>query len=802
MWATLAKVILRNRFILLIGISLITVFMTYEAFRVKIAYNYTYLLPASDSAFIHYDQFKQRFGLDGTIMVAGMQDDSLFSNMQEFNDWYDLNRSIKKSEGIRDVISVTSLFKPTRNDSLNKFDLDSVIKRKPVTLKEFDSVKKVIYGLPFYEGFLLSKTTGSTLMLITFKEADLNSSDRLSIVDSLKAKLELFGEKHHEVMHYSGMPYIRTVISRIIVSDMRLFLILAILITTLALFLFFRSGYAVIFPMIVVLMGVAWAIGFIYLFGYRMSALTSLIAPLITVIGVPNCILMLNKYHTEYRRNHNQGRSLAITIKKIGVSLFLANVTTAIGFAVFCFTRSQLLFEFGLVTSISVMATYLISLCLIPIIFSFLPPPGEKNLNHLQRKYTVNFLTWVDKHTQKNRKFIYGIALLAVLISIYGVTKIQSVGYVIDDLPKNAPIYTDMHYFENHFRGVLPFEITVDTRKSKGVFSDNGRTLYKMEKLEKLLKQYTFFSHPMSILEGIKFLNQAYHDGEPKYFIMPSVTDLSSLAHYVSKDKGKASLIRTFLDSTQQYARVDIQMADIGSSKMDRELKELTPRVDSVFNYLPATKTWLPDTARYKVTFTGGCLIYLRGNDFLLINLMESILLAIILVSLVMYTMFTSSPLMVLIATVPTLIPQLITLGLMGYFNIHLKPSTILIFSIAFGISSDGTMYFLTKYKQELKHSEHSISQVVSIVIKETGLSMIYTALILSCGFLVFVFSGFGGTKALGLLLSVTLVMAYCSNLILLPAFMLSLEKRQLKKMLSEKTLIDLEEKDEPETQA
>jgi uncharacterized protein len=793
MWAWLAKFILRNRVILLILITGTSVFMAYEATQVKIAYVYTQLLPASDSASIDYDKFKQQFGLDGTVMVAGMQDDSLFTNLQEFNDWYDLTNKIKKSKGIRDVISVTALFKLVKNDSIQQFAVQPLLKRKPNSLKELDSVKKAIYDQPFYDGFLISKKTQGTIMAITFKDNDLNTANRLTIVDTLRDKIDVFAHKYNIKVHYSGMPYVRTVIALKIIEEMRLFLILAIFITSLALFLFFRSPFPVIFPMLIAIAGVCWALAEINLFGFRMSAITSLIAPLITVIGVPNCILLLNKYHTEYRKHGNQAWALTTTIRKIGVSLFLANVTTAIGFAVFCFTRSQLLFEFGLVTSLSVMVTYAISLFLIPIVFSFLPPPNLKHMGHLDRKPLVKFLAWVDKITQHRRKIIYAVVILATLVSLYGISRISVVGYVVDDLPKNDPIYTDMHYFADHFGGVLPFEIKIDSRKANGIFADNGKTLYKMERLEKLLHQYPFFSKPVSIIEGIKNANQAYHDGEPKYFIMPSVSDLSSISQYLTGAKDKAHLIKMFLDSTKQSTRMDIQMADIGSAKMRETLAELQPRTDSIFNYLPATKSWIPHDERYKVTFTGSCLIFLKGNDFLLKNLIESVLLAIILVSLVMYMMFTSSPLMVIISTLPSLIPQIITLGLMGFFGIPLKPSTILIFSIAFGISSDGTMYFLTKYKQEIKREDLSISEVVSLVIRETGISMIYTALILSSGFLVFAFSGFGGTKSLGILLSVTLLMAYCSNLIVLPSLMLSVKNKLLRKILTKKTIIGIE---------
>jgi uncharacterized protein len=799
MWAALAKIILRNRFILLAAIILLTVFMGYKASKVSIAYSWTQVLPSDDSANIEYENFKKQFGQDGTVMVVGMQTDGLFSNVSEFNDWSDLTHAVKNSSGIQDVVSAASIYKLVKNDSLNKFQFLPLLQRKPVNQHELDSVKKVVYSLPFYDGFILNKKTGATLMAITFNEKAVNSPRRVAIVDSLRNKIDAFSKKYNVDMHYSGMPYIRTVISRKIMNEMKLFLVLAALITGIILSLFFRSLFPVIFPLIIVMMGVVWALASLTLFGFQVTVLTVIIPPLIIVIGVPNSILLLNKYHTEYSKHQNKMRALSTTIRKIGVSLFLANVTTAIGFAVFCFTHSQVLFEFGLIASLNVMSTYIISLILIPIIFSLLPSPKVKHMRHLERKNTVSILSWVDRHTQQNRKTIYVIAAILVIISAYGITRIEAIGYVVDDLPKSDPVYADMRYFESRFGGVLPFEVKIDTRKPNGVFANEGKTLYKLERLEKLLRQYPIFSHPLSVLEGIKYANQAYHDGESKYFILPTLNDLQSISQFAQEAKQKQSLFKSFIDSTKQFTRVDIQMADIGSIKMKQVLAELVPRADSIFNYSAATKSWAPDSSRYKVSFTGSCLIFLRGNDFLVSNLIESVILAVVLIALIMFLLFMS-PRMVIIATLPSLIPLMITLGLMGFFNIHLKPSTILIFSIAFGISSDGTMYFLTKYKQELKRlPKMTISEVVSLAIRETGVSMIYTAIILSFGFMIFAFSGFGGTKALGILISVTLLLAYCSNLILLPSFMLAMEQRQLKKSLSEEGLIELDDNDDEE---
>lgn len=795
MWSALAKFILKNRIVLLFSILLFSGYMTYRSRQVKIAYSFTQFLPVTDTTSIDYEAFKKKFGLDGTVMVVGMEIDSLLSNPQEFNDWYDLNYSIKKLNGIKDVVSIASLYKLTKNDSLSKFDFGPLLKRKVNNKQELDSVKKAMYNLPFYDGFILNKKTNSTLMAVTFKDNDVNTSGRISIVDSLKAKVDAFSAKYHINMHFSGMPYIRTVISRKIMKEVSMFLYIALAVTSLILFFFFRSFFPVIFPLLIVFIGVIWSVAFDSIFGFQITVLTSLIPPLICVIGLPNCILLLNKYHTEYRKHGDKNLALHTMIEKIGISIFMANVTTAIGFAVFCSTRSQSLFEFGLVSSVSIMATYLISLFLVPIVFSFLPAPKVNQLKHLDRKQIVNILTWVNERTREHRTAIYMITAVIILISSYGISKIQSVGYVIDDLPKDDPIYEDMRYFETRFGGVLPFEIEVDTRKPNGIFADNGRVLYKIDRLERMLKEYPYFASPLSLIRGIKYANQAYHDGEPKYFLLPTLSDFASIKDYTGNSgdkKQQLNLTKSFIDSAKQITRIDVEMADIGSVKMKEIMAKVEPRADSIFNYSAATKSWLPADQRYKLTFTGSSLIFLRGNDFLVTNLIESVLLAVLLISIVMFLLFMS-PRMVLIATLPSIIPLIVTLGLMGFFDIHLKPSTILIFSIAFGISSDGTMYFLTKYRQEMKNLNLSVSQIISLVIKETGVSMIYTAIILSFGFLIFICSGFGGTRAMGILVSMTLLMAYCSNLVLLPSFMLSMEEKLQRKDLAE-PLIELDE--------
>jgi predicted RND superfamily exporter protein len=750
-------------------------------FKTQLSYQTVKVLPPSDTDWRTYESFKKMFGEDVSVMVIGFNDPDFF-RLGKFNDWYQLNQEIKKIQGIKNCISITSLYQVSLNDSLNKFDFLPLVTKPPRSQEELDQIKKLISSLPFYEGFIYDKKKENTLMAVSFTDADLHTKHRIETVQKIKRQAELFGIKYHLQMHYSGMPYIRTELMAKVGSEMGLFMVLVLIVTIIILWLFFHSFSSVFFSILVVLIGVVWSLGTMQLLGYQVTILSGLIPPLIMVIGVPNCIFLINKYHSEFSKHRNKIKALSRMIETIGVSLFLANITTAIGFGVLYFTDSSLLVEFGVVAAINVMITYLITLILIPIILSYLPSPSVKHTKHLEAKRINGILKLIDHLVHDRRKAIYVTITLITLISLYGMKKINVIGFVVDDLPQKDPIYSDLKYFEEKFNGVLPLEVLVDTKKPNGIFADNAAALYKIKSLQKMLGGYPEFSKPMSIVEGIKFSYQAYKGGNPKYFILPGISELQKLNQYTTGTKEKENSLQKFIDSTKQRTRISIQMADVGSKRIKEMMTEIRPRVDSIF-----------DPKKYSVSLTGHSLVFLKGNDYLLKNLFESLLIEIILITLVGFALFRSFRI-ILLSKLPCLIPLIITAGIMGYLGIRFKPSTILIFSIAFGISSDGTIYFLTRYRQELKKHQRSVSEAISITIKETGLSMIYTAVILFCGFAVFAASSFGGTIALGVLISITLLVAMCTNLILLPALLLSINNWISRKEILEEPLIEIEE--------
>ncbi len=784
MWKFLANKILRNRIAFILVLLALTVLMGYQATKVELSYKFAKVMPDTDPAYIEYENFRKRFGEDGSVMVIGFRDADFF-RLEKFNDWHLLSEKIKSIKGIQNVLGVGNLYSINRNDSLQKFEFIPVIKKPATSQQEVDSLKKTIYSLPFYDGLIINKSTNAMLMAITFNKADLDSKHRLEMVKSIHEEATKFSVKHNIPLHFSGMPYIRTALMNKVSGEMKLFLLLSILITTIILGALFRSFTSVVISIVVVLLGVLFSVGTLELLHYKITILTGLIPPLILIIGVPNCVFLINKYHNEFASHGNKIKALTRMITTVGISLFLANITTAIGFGVLYFTSSSLLVEFGVIAALNVMITYLITLISIPIILSFLPPPKPRHILHLEGKRINKILSFIDYLVHNHRKAIYFVISFITLLSFYGMSRIDITGFVVDDLPEKDAIYTDLKFFESNFKGVLPFEIAIDTKKPGGVFADNAATLYKIKTLQKQLEQFPEFSRAVSVTELIKFSYQAYRGGDEKYYVLPGISELTRLSEFTGDVKGNQ--LKSFIDSTRQFTRVSIQMADVGSSKIKDLLAAVQPKVDSIF-----------EKDKYNVSLTGHSLMFLKGNDYLLKNLIESLLIEILLIAAVGLALFRSVRI-ILLSKLPCLIPLVITAGLMGFMDIRFKPSTILIFSIAFGIASDGTVYFLSKYRHELKYNKKTIPEAITASIMETGLSMIYTTVILFFGFGVFAVSDFGGTAALGLLISLTLLISMITNLVLLPCILLSIDKWVSRKEIISEPFIKLEVEDEAE---
>ncbi|HMM11883.1 MAG TPA: MMPL family transporter [Bacteroidales bacterium] len=788
MWKFLVRLILRNRLANLIIIALLTAFMGWQGSKVQLSYEFANMLPETDTTSLVYKRFKETFGQDGAVMFVGVQDQRLFE-LDHFLAWHELTEKVRAIEGVQEVVSVARMFHLIRNDSLRKFEFRPVMDRLPQSQEELDSLQQYIKNLRFYEGLLYNSSTNVSLMMITLDNDVLNSKDRIGLVYEIKHVLDNFTDKFGIQLRYSGLPYIRTITSQKIQHELVLFVFLSLVIAAVILFTFFRSGRIVLFIIIVVLITVAFMFGMLQLFGYKITILTGILPPLLIVIGVENSIFLLNKYYNEYFQHGNKIKALSRTIRRIGAANLLTNATTAAGFAAFIVTGNKMLVEFGIVASLNIMVSYVVSLVMIPIIFSYLPEPQPKHYAHFENGRVNNILQFIERVVLYHRNTVYVITGILLLAGIFGLTKLRTTGNVVDDISHKDQLYKDLMFFEEHFNGVMPYEISIDTKRPKGVL--RASTLQKIDMLQDTLALYPQFSKPLSVVELVKFSKQAFFRGDPAYYSVPNNQERNFILDYLPEFKSDGrTLLNSFVDTALQTTRVSVQLANVSTRQIDSIQLSLQPRIDGIF---PAQE--------YNVTTTGTSVVFLKGTNYLVKNLLSSLLLALFVIALLMALTFSSFK-MIVVSLIPNLIPQLLTAAMMGYAGISIKPSTILIFSIALGISVDNTIHFLSRYRQQLNLNGWKIPEAVLAALRETGFSMIYSAVVLFFGFAIFILSSFGGTEALGYLVSFTLISAMLSNLFVLPSLLMTLDrwsttrafKEPLLEILDEEADIDLEQ--------
>jgi len=763
MWYNFSHFILNNRLSLILIIGLITALMATQAVKIEMDYSMAKILPADHQIIKDFNAFQNQFGDDANTFIIGLQHRQLFTK-EILNDWYELGNQIKQLQGVTGVLSVPSAVYLNKNSDQKRFELKSLLNQPIKNQLEADSLQKAFSDLAFYKNRIYNPEKGATLMAVSIDSKILDTQKRTDKINELLATCEAFQNKHNIELKYSGLPFLRNYRVTTIARELVVFLVLAFVLMVILLTILFRSVGGVLLPMLVVTIGVIWVLGTTVLFGFKVNILTGLIPSLIIIIGIPNCVYLLNKYHLEFKKTDNKDQALLKSIEKIGNVTFFANLTTAIGFGVFAITKSEILRQFGLVAGLNVLFVFIISIIVLPVILSYLAPPKREAIDYLEFKLFKRIIRWL-KNINLNYKLLAQIITAVVIVTaLIGLLSLQSRGYIFDDIPHKTKSYQDLKFLEDNFTGVVPLEVVVDTKKKGGVTQIS--VLNKIERIQQAIKKDPEMANPISITEGVKMATQAYYGGKKSRYQLPSTLDKNLVFAYLGKMERGASndLLNAFMDRDRKLARISFQMKDIGSKAFPEKLAWVKQVVEKEFN---------PD--KYDITYTGTGLVSLTGYNYLVDGLIYSVLFAFILIAIIMSFLFKSAR-MLLIAIIPNLIPLLITAGIMGYFKIYLKPSTVLIFSVAYGISVDFTIHFLAKYRLELSRHNWDVKRTVFAALEETGFSMLYTAMVLLSGFAVFLVSSFEGTIYLGLLTCITLVVSLLANLVFLPGILLTVK--------------------------
>ena len=779
-WDIFARLILRNRIFFLVFIFISTLLLSTQWKNLKFSYSEANLMPKDHPFNLAYDNFVNVFGEEGNLLIIAVNDSSLFKK-NNFNSWIELSQSFKNKKEVNNVIHVGNIPIISKDKIKKEFTVDSILNNSFKSDYKVEEFKNILFqDFPFYENILFNKKSETIQTAIYLDKKVVNNIERIEFInEDFIPLIEEFEKETNLDVKISGMPYIRTMNAQNIMDEIGKFVVIAIIVTIFIFFFFFRSYRATLITLSVVVTGVMWALGILGFLEFEITVLTALIPPLIIVIGVPNCIFLINKYQHEVKKHGNQARSLQRVISKIGNATLMTNITTACGFATFILTDSQILKEFGTVASINIMVIFILSILLIPIIYSFLPLPKKKHLNHLNNDWLNNFVGFLSNTVKKKRILVFIISILCLCISIIGINKIEISGNLIEDMPKKSGFVKDIKFFEKEFKGILPLEIMIDSRRKNGMIRLGN--IKRMNDFHEHILRIPELSSPISIVNLSKFIKQSFYNGNPEYFQLPSSQENTFISTYVKNSDLNIGENNSYINENGQIARITTMIGEIDTERMEGIEASLIKGIELYF-----------PSERFDVTLTGKTLGYLKGTKFLIKNLLISLFLAILLISLMITYLFRSYK-MVIISLVPNILPLLFTAGVMGFFNIPIKPSTILVFSIAFGISVDDTIHFLVKYRQELIANNWKIRKSVFASLRETGISMFYTSIVLYFGFSVFMTSSYGGTIALGGLVSTTLLFAMLANLVLLPSLLISLEKSISNKKDLKNSVINLD---------
>lgn len=840
MWFKLSQFILRNRILILSIILTITIILGYFAVtNIKIDNTYGTMLPKDSQPKKDYELLKKSFGGSESLLIFAIETEDLYQK-DKFQAWYDFGERVAAFSAVDSVLSEAHLYQVKRDAEKKVFYFDAVIQNRPETQEEIDSLRTIIRSNPLYNNILYNEETNASLMMVFINESIMSDMKKANVLFDIEAT-SLDYEALLGPVRVSGMPHIRVAVGKKLKAELGLFIALSIGVTSLLLFFFFRSLKIVLIANTVVFVGVIWSLGSIGALDYQLSILMVLIPPLIIVISIPNCIFLINKFHQEIKDHGNKAKALSRVIQKIGNATFLTNLTTALGFSTFIFTNSERLSEFGLIASMNILFVFVLSITILPIVLSYSKIPKPQHLKHLEKQWLHYTVEKIENLTLNNRRWVFIGSFVVIIIATIGALQIEATGNITGDLPQHDPITNDLHFIQDNFGGSIPFDVLLDTKKSNSFYT----RFSEIDSAQRYLESFGDFSKSLSISDAIKVANMAFSDGNPSKYTLPSDAKMRMINDYVKNTASEASGTNGFLDSTHMLTRITAQIKDLGSYEIQEIIDSMRPgfierinpqkaALDSlytlanqsegteqvaIFNsiyttspvvlsdlkemYGTATDTdealfshqsesgftdslrKVIDLNEWSVTFTGTSVVASNGTQYLVVNLVISLAIAIVMIGFLMSILFRSWR-MVLVSLVPNFIPLLFTAGVMGYAGIPIKPSTLLVFSIAFGISVDDTIHFLAKFRQELKLHEHDLRRCILMALRETGTSMIYTSIVLFFGFLMFAFSQFGGTKALGVLVSLTLLVAMFANLLILPSLLLWMEKKISNKALAE----------------
>ena len=734
----ISKRILQYARPILFFIIISTLFFGYIAFisdeKIITDFSLEQLFPDKDPAKDLYEQLLIDFPKEESNLFLVYECDNCLSQ-ESLEELLNITDDLSFIQGVENVQSVLTFI----DEDFEDYELDA-----------WNLEAKQILNNPVLSNIFIAKE-GTIGNIIVKLENHINDHDtRKVVLTEVYNVLDNYSLKYY----LAGIPFIRTEYVEFVMSERNIFIPIAFIVSALVLFFVFRQVRCVILSLLAIGITLIWISGIMSILDISINVISYLTFNLLTIIGVSDCIHILIKYHESLKDGLSKEDSITQVIKEIGYALFLTSFTTAVGFFSLGLTNIKIIREFGFLVGIGVILMFLITIIFLPIILSFIRIPKKKHIQRLVQggrlQLAESFNKWIFNYSKR----VLSITFIIIIISIYGIFQVSNNSSVFDDFRPGNKIYESIKFVDHNLGGVFPIEILIETDRERGLL--DPELLYYIEEFQDSVKQIYTIGSVKSIVDIIKVIDKEFNDS---YDIPQSYDEIIS---YSSFDE----------DAFSAFILPDFKKGRITCRAIAGKTDEADYTKQIIYKYADSI---LPDDC--KVSITGSIIVMLKSNKYMVKNLMTSFIVASIVIFFSMMFLFGSKRL-ALLSILPNIIPLMFAGGIMGVFNIILRPSTAMTFSIALGIAVDDTIHFLARFRQEYIKNRGDYRLAITRTLLTTGKAIISTTIVISLGFIVLLFSQYVPNFEFGLLGTIILIIALAGSLILLPVLIIQLKPK------------------------
>lgn len=716
----------------------------YPVLNVEADFSLEGFFPENDPTIEAYQRFSEEFGRDDNIIAIGLSnpdvlDEAFITKLRDL---------VGALESIENVTEVRSLL-----DAQRLRNVDGRLVAEPYlngSIPDRQAFMDEITSDPFVQGLFINNAADFTAIYLAIDEEQNNFPVREQIIGDM---MRILSGSNGLTYYVAGIPYFRNQYVNVLNSEIIFYISISSVLIILLLWFLFRNVQGIVIPILIVWLTILFTVVILWASGGYFEILTSTIAPILLCVGVADSVHMLSKYRDNRMAGIAKPQAVRESLIVLGSATFLTSVTTAIGFATLLTSNVVPMRTFGIYTAIGVMVAYVITIFLLPNLMPYFRDTEPGGLPGARVHNAIgNFLQATFRFSLKYHKAVVIGTLIVTALIATGIGQLRVNGFVFDDVGRDSPLIADSYIIGERLSPQFPLEIIIDSGAENGI--TNPDLLARVAALEEKLISFEEIDRSRSLTTLMKQIHRTMQPEQAAQQPLPA--DRALLAQYLLlMEITDADALDRFTDFTYAQIRVSAQTHDAGSWRMNQIRAELQSYIATHF----------PDEA---ITMTGTTILVADLTDNIVRSLASSIGLAFVFISLIMAWLFRNFKL-VIISLLPNIMPLLVIAGIMGYFGIEIKPSTAVIFTIAFGIAVDDSIHFLARFRIESRRGR-TLIDAVRVTTEKTGRAIILTSAILLVGFGTLGNSEFDSTMYMGQLVSITIFTAIIADLFFLPA--------------------------------